>query len=288
MANPNAAKSGTFKLGGDIEINRLGFGAMRVTGSGVWGEPADRAEAMRTLKRLPALHVNFIDTADSRAGRLRRADPRGAASLSRPAHRDQGRADANRPRAVDPGRSARVSDPAGAFEPPPARCRADRPLAAAPHRPEGAARRAVRRRQDASRKWRMTPIFEKRLDGAELLVARHLRVDAVQLPKADLLDTEPAAAEMRLLDQISGRPNGITDPGPVRVAALGRNEDACEGMQRLADQLLGDAGPVGIGGVDKFTLSAGSRFSVRIASARSSGSPQTPCPSPASRQSRGG
>jgi pyridoxine 4-dehydrogenase len=65
MANPNAAKSGTFKLGGDIEINRLGFGAMRVTGSGVWGEPADRAEAMRTLKRLPALHVNFIDTADS-------------------------------------------------------------------------------------------------------------------------------------------------------------------------------------------------------------------------------
>ncbi len=61
----NAAQSGTFKIGGDIEINRLGFGAMRVTGQGVWGEPADRDEAIRTLKRLPALGVNFVDTADS-------------------------------------------------------------------------------------------------------------------------------------------------------------------------------------------------------------------------------
>lgn len=63
--DPNAAKSGKFKIGGDIEINRLGFGAMRLTGPGIWGEPQDRAEAIRTLKRLPALGVNFIDTADS-------------------------------------------------------------------------------------------------------------------------------------------------------------------------------------------------------------------------------
>ncbi|MFT4074290.1 MAG: aldo/keto reductase [Asticcacaulis sp.] len=55
----------TFKIGGEIEINRLGFGAMRITGKGVWGEPADREEALRTLKRLPELGVNFIDTADS-------------------------------------------------------------------------------------------------------------------------------------------------------------------------------------------------------------------------------
>jgi aryl-alcohol dehydrogenase-like predicted oxidoreductase len=61
----DAAKSGTFKIGGEIEINRLGFGAMRLTGRGIWGEPSDRAEALRTLKRLPALGVNFIDTADS-------------------------------------------------------------------------------------------------------------------------------------------------------------------------------------------------------------------------------
>ena len=55
----------TFRIGGAIEVCRLGFGSMRVTGPGVWGEPADRAEALRTLKRLPALGVNFIDTADS-------------------------------------------------------------------------------------------------------------------------------------------------------------------------------------------------------------------------------
>ena len=61
----NAAKSGTFKIGGTTAIHRLGFGAMRITGPGVWGEPDDRAEAIRTLKRLPKLGVNFIDTADS-------------------------------------------------------------------------------------------------------------------------------------------------------------------------------------------------------------------------------
>ena len=65
MANTNAALSGTFKIGGVIEITRLGFGAMRITGSGVWGEPADRAEAIRTLRRLPELGINFVDTADS-------------------------------------------------------------------------------------------------------------------------------------------------------------------------------------------------------------------------------
>lgn len=61
----NAAKAGTFSVGGDIPVHRLGFGAMRITGSGIWGEPEDRAEAIRTLERLPALGVNFVDTADS-------------------------------------------------------------------------------------------------------------------------------------------------------------------------------------------------------------------------------
>ena len=65
MSDINASKSGTFKIGGDIEINRLGFGAMRITGRGIWGEPTDHDEAIRTLKRLPELGVNFIDTADS-------------------------------------------------------------------------------------------------------------------------------------------------------------------------------------------------------------------------------
>jgi len=62
---PDARKSGTFKIGDAITVNRLGFGAMRVTGPGVWGEPEDRDEALRTLRHLPALGVNFIDTADS-------------------------------------------------------------------------------------------------------------------------------------------------------------------------------------------------------------------------------
>lgn len=65
MSVPNAAKSGTFKVGGEIAVHRLGFGAMRVTGPGIWGEPQDRAESIRTLKRLPDLGINFIDTADS-------------------------------------------------------------------------------------------------------------------------------------------------------------------------------------------------------------------------------
>lgn len=61
----SAAASGPFLVGGDLPINRLGFGAMRITGKGVWGEPDDRAECIRTLKRLPEVGVTFIDTADS-------------------------------------------------------------------------------------------------------------------------------------------------------------------------------------------------------------------------------
>ena len=64
-SQPTAAASGPFTIGGDITVNRLGFGAMRITGKGIWGDPDDRAEALRTLKRLPELGVNFIDTADS-------------------------------------------------------------------------------------------------------------------------------------------------------------------------------------------------------------------------------
>jgi pyridoxine 4-dehydrogenase len=65
MTALSATASGTFKIGGQTAITRLGFGAMRITGPEFWGEPADRAEAIRTLKRLPELGVNFIDTADA-------------------------------------------------------------------------------------------------------------------------------------------------------------------------------------------------------------------------------
>ncbi|GAA0541854.1 aryl-alcohol dehydrogenase-like predicted oxidoreductase [Rhizomicrobium palustre] len=60
-----AQKSGTFKIGGELEVHRLGFGAMRITGPGIWGDPTDAEEAKRTLRRVPELGINLIDTADS-------------------------------------------------------------------------------------------------------------------------------------------------------------------------------------------------------------------------------
>jgi len=64
-ANMNAAAAGQLVLGADLEVNRLGFGAMRITGRGVWGDPPDVATAVRVLQRAVRLGVNFIDTADS-------------------------------------------------------------------------------------------------------------------------------------------------------------------------------------------------------------------------------
>ncbi|HKG65951.1 MAG TPA: aldo/keto reductase [Solirubrobacteraceae bacterium] len=60
-----ATDSGTFRIGGDLEVTRLGFGAMRITGDGIWGPPPDHQAAIDVLKRLPDLGVDFIDTADS-------------------------------------------------------------------------------------------------------------------------------------------------------------------------------------------------------------------------------
>ena len=60
-----ATSAGTFAIGGDLEVTRLGFGAMRITGEGVWGPPKDHDTAIAVLKRLPNVGVDFIDTADS-------------------------------------------------------------------------------------------------------------------------------------------------------------------------------------------------------------------------------
>jgi aryl-alcohol dehydrogenase-like predicted oxidoreductase len=65
MPTPDAARSGTFTIGGDMTVNRLGFGAMRITGAGIWGPPADPAEAKRTVRRVPELNIDFIDTAEA-------------------------------------------------------------------------------------------------------------------------------------------------------------------------------------------------------------------------------
>src|ERR671920_1354688 len=64
-ARLDAADTGTLELGGDLPVNRLGFGAMRITGKGVWGEPEDTEEARAVLRRAVELDINFIDTADS-------------------------------------------------------------------------------------------------------------------------------------------------------------------------------------------------------------------------------
>jgi pyridoxine 4-dehydrogenase len=63
--HPNAAAAGAFVLGGDLHVNRLGFGAMRITGDGIWGPPDDPDEARAVLRRTVELGVDFIDTADS-------------------------------------------------------------------------------------------------------------------------------------------------------------------------------------------------------------------------------
>jgi pyridoxine 4-dehydrogenase len=63
--NMNAAAAGQLLLGGDLQVHRLGFGAMRITGRGVWGDPPDVATAVRVLQRAVSLGVTFIDTADS-------------------------------------------------------------------------------------------------------------------------------------------------------------------------------------------------------------------------------
>ena len=60
-----ASSSGTFKIGGDLEVTRLGYGAMRIVGHGVWGPPKDRDGVIGVLQRLPELGVDFVDTADS-------------------------------------------------------------------------------------------------------------------------------------------------------------------------------------------------------------------------------
>src|SRR5262245_34349284 len=60
-----AQNPSTFKIGGELTVNRLGFGAMRITGEGIWGMPKDKGEALKVLKRAVELGVNLIDTADA-------------------------------------------------------------------------------------------------------------------------------------------------------------------------------------------------------------------------------
>ncbi len=85
--------SGTFTLGGDLTVNRLGFGAMRITGKGIWGPPDDHDECIRVLRRAVELGVNFIDTANSYG-------PYVSEELIREALHPYGRPSSSRPRRV--------------------------------------------------------------------------------------------------------------------------------------------------------------------------------------------
>jgi pyridoxine 4-dehydrogenase len=71
QAAVRASAAGTVDVGGDLTVNRLGFGAMRITGRGIWGEPPDRDQAKAVLRRAVELDVNFIDTAASYAATRR-------------------------------------------------------------------------------------------------------------------------------------------------------------------------------------------------------------------------
>ena len=142
-----AAAAGTIALGGELTVHRMGFGAMRLTGRGIWGQPADRAEAVRVLCRAVELGVNFIDTADS-YGPYVAEDiiaealypvPEGLviatkAGLERPG-----------PDRWTPNGRPELPPAPARGEPPTPQARADRSLAAPSGRSGGAGGRAVRR-----------------------------------------------------------------------------------------------------------------------------------------------
>jgi hypothetical protein len=140
MSSINASASGQLRIG-DITINRLGYGAMRITGPGVWGAPTDRNAALATLRRLPELGVNFVDTADSYG-------PNVSEELIREAvHPYAGLLVATKagftrqgPGRWTPHGDPALSDRAGQGQSHEARRPADRSLAASSHRPSSTAR----------------------------------------------------------------------------------------------------------------------------------------------------
>ena len=112
MADALHAQTGSFAIGGDLTVNRLGFGAMRITGDGIWGGPKDKGEALRTLKRIPELGLNFIDhRRQLRPVRQRGSDPGGPAPLQGPGDCHQRRPDPQRAEYLGAGR------PSGIFAP---------------------------------------------------------------------------------------------------------------------------------------------------------------------------
>src|SRR6266566_2052005 len=157
----DASASGQFKIG-DTTINRLGYGAMRLTGPGIWGAPSDRGAALATLRRLHEIGVNFIDTADSYG-------PDVSEELIREAlHPYEGLLIATKAGLTRPGpdqwipNGRPVSDCTGQRQPQEARRRADRSLAAPSNRSASTARRTVRRPAPTARRRHHSPCGAER------------------------------------------------------------------------------------------------------------------------------
>ena len=100
----SASSAGEVSFGGELSVHRLDFGAMRITGEGIWGPPRDSAGALAVLRRAVELGVNFIDTADSYgSARQRRADCQSAGAVLRgPGDRDQRWLESSRAGSMDP------------------------------------------------------------------------------------------------------------------------------------------------------------------------------------------
>ena len=146
LTEPHAAASGVFKIGGDLPVHRLGFGAMRLTGQGVWGEPKDPAEARRVLRKAVELGVRLDRHRRFLWSRSERTPHRGGApSLSSGiGHRHQRRPDAGRSGEMGARRAAGVSPAMRRDEFAPAENRPPRSLPTPSHRSAGARRGVAR------------------------------------------------------------------------------------------------------------------------------------------------
>ena len=159
-----AAATGTITLG-DLTVNRMGFGAMRLTGEGSGESRADRAEAMRVLRRAVELGVDFIDTADSYGpdvseeiiAEALHPYPDGLVIATK------GGLPAPGPGQLGDQRPARAPPPAARGQPPPPAARPDRPLPAPPYRPQGTRRASSSTRSGSSsaRAWCATSAFPR-------------------------------------------------------------------------------------------------------------------------------
>ena len=156
-SGPLAAAAGNITIGGDLTVNRMGFGAMRLTGRGIWGPPADRPEADPSPPPRHRARRRFHRHGGLLRSRSvgRRSSRRRSIPTRRPRHRDQGRPRRPGPDRWMPNGQPGVPPPPAGGQPSAAQARAHRPLAAAPHRSRRCPRRAVRRdaRVPARRVW---------------------------------------------------------------------------------------------------------------------------------------